>query len=275
MNQSASRSYSADDSTRIPWVSTRPLRQPAIGRKPSVIACSASKPLTLPAFCCRCGQPTKDLRPVKTLEPKDTKTRLLFLLMGHVGPLIASMRRLALKKIKVPICAQCWALHRLGILFGLASITIALTVFMGTFFLDPRTLNRLDFWLPSVLFLGCPLLIALGLGFSPLIPGEPQWLSFIAYEQTCCITNSGQRSTSATWSVPGNPLLLSSRENCESEPKGRLVRPIKDFGLEPLGLKILTHSQTHRQRTVADLRPRLPSFLPLELLANSVQKFER
>jgi hypothetical protein len=169
MNQSASSSTSAGDSIRMQWVSTRPLRQPAIGKKPSVIACSASEPLTLPAFCCRCGLPTKDLRPVRTLEPKDTKTRLLFLLMGHVGHLIAVMRRLALKKIKVPICSQCWALHRLGILFGLASIAIALTVFMGTFFLDPRTLNRLDFWLPSVLFLGCPLLIALGLGLSSLI----------------------------------------------------------------------------------------------------------
>ena len=98
------------------WFMARPLRQPIIGRRESVLACVTPGPLNLPGVCCRCGAPTDQSRPVKVVETSkaDAVVSGAAFLAGHLGHIIAGARLLTQQKVAVPNCAACWSLHRRG-----------------------------------------------------------------------------------------------------------------------------------------------------------------
>src|SRR5262245_15063241 len=89
------------------WFRARPLRQPFVGRKESVLACVTPAPLNLPPICCRCGKPTNKSRTVRVVESSKGEALLMGaeLVTGHFGHIIAGVRLLTQQKISAPTCS--------------------------------------------------------------------------------------------------------------------------------------------------------------------------
>jgi len=146
------------------WFLARPLRQPIVGHRKSVVACVTPAPLNLPAICCRCGNPTDKTRSVRVVESAAGQAALtgVALVTGHFGHIIAGVHLLTQQKISVPGCPACWGLHRMGMAAGLAIIAIAAGVFIGFASLDHDVKLRMPVWITFAVVVGGFILVVIG-----------------------------------------------------------------------------------------------------------------
>jgi len=146
------------------WFWARPLRQPIVGHKKSVLGCVTHTPLKLPAICCRCGNPTNKTRTVRVVDSSAGQAALTGaeLVAGHFGHIVAGIHLLTQQKISVPGCPACWTLHRRGMAAGLAIIAIAAGFFIGFASLDHDVKLRMPVWVTFAIVVGALILVVIG-----------------------------------------------------------------------------------------------------------------
>ena len=146
------------------WLRARPLRQPIVGHRKSVLSCVTPTPLNLPAVCCRCGKPTDKTRTVRVVESPVGQVALTGaeLVAGHFGHIVAGIHLLTQQKISVPGCPGCWSWHRRGMAAGLAIIAIAAGLFIGFASLDRDVKLRMPVWVTFAVVVGALILVLIG-----------------------------------------------------------------------------------------------------------------
>ena len=157
--------------SQIPaWFWDRPLRQPVIGRRKSVLACVTLAPLDLPANCCRCGKPTGESRAVRVIECSKGEAgfALAEIFGGHAGHIARVVRFLTRQKIVVPNCPACWTLRRWGMAAGFVLIAFAVAAFIGLATMDHDAKLRTPDWIICAIVAGALLLGFLGGGMAAL-----------------------------------------------------------------------------------------------------------
>jgi hypothetical protein len=91
------------------------------------------------------------LRPIKIIET--SKRRLAMLAVGEL--ILVGFRTLTEKKIKVPVCRDCWVLHRLGFVLGAIIVLAAIGSLFGYVLKDRDAAEsfRIPVWVPLTLLL--------------------------------------------------------------------------------------------------------------------------